>query len=383
MQAVQTKLNIPLLSIEAQTRSIRAEIDEAIGRVIDHGKFILGPEVTELEQSVATYCSTKHAVACASGSDAILLALMALNIGPGDRVITTTYSFFATAGSIARLGAVPVFLDIEPESYNLSPDKLYSYLKSCRAEERGQIKAVMPVHLFGQCANMSSILELCAELGIPVVEDAAQAIGSEYQGRRSGSLGLCGCFSFFPSKNLGCFGDGGLVTTNDDSLAERLRVLRVHGSKPKYFHKVIGLNSRLDTLQAAILNVKLRYLDQWTEGRIRNADRYRRALSDAGCDWLGLPEVVIEGRHVYNQFVVRTSARNRFMDHLKQNGIGCEVYYPVPLHMQECFEAYGYQPEDCPEANRAATETVALPIQAELGAESIEAISSVIASFRP
>lgn len=366
---------IPLLDIGAQIAPLRAEIDAAIARVVNHGQFILGPEVRELEAALARYCQVKHVVACASGSDALLLALMALETGVEDIVLTTPYTFFATAGSIARLGARPVFVDIEPGTYNLDPARLAERLESFSPAERTRVKATIPIHLFGQCADMEAIGAIAGRYGIPVIEDAAQAIGAEFQGRRAGSMGLCGCLSFFPSKNLGCFGDGGAVTTNDDALAERLRILRVHGARPKYFHKFVGLNSRLDTLQAAVLLVKLRYLDEWAEGRRRNAATYRARLSGSG---LALPVEAPGGRHVYNQFVIRSSRRDQIMQKLKQSGVGCEIYYPVPLHLQECFAYCGYREGDFPQSESAAKETLAIPVQPELDADSLERVVELL-----
>jgi dTDP-4-amino-4,6-dideoxygalactose transaminase len=373
---------VPLLDLNAQHVSIRADIERAIARVLDHGQFILGPEVRQLEERLAEYSGCRYAIACASGSDALLLALMALGVGPGDAVVTTPYSFFATAGSIARLGARPVFVDIERTSYNLDPQALDAYLRARGEDERRRLKAILPVHLFGQCAEMDPILEIAGRHGLPVVEDAAQAIGAEYQGRRAGSMGICGCFSFFPSKNLGCLGDGGALTTNDEALAAKLRILRVHGASPKYYHREIGVNSRLDTLQAAVLLVKLQHLDSWTEGRRRNAGWYRRNLAEPlrGGD-VQLPVELPARRHIYNQFVVRTPRRDLLMERLKTAGIGCEIYYPVPLHLQECFAYCGHRAGDFPESESAARETLALPVYSELGEEARNRIAEVLADF--
>lgn len=366
---------VPLLDTRAQLAPIRAELDAALHRVLDHGQFILGPEVRQFEEEIARYCGTKHAVGCGSGSDALLLPLMALNAGPGDCVITTPYTFFATAGSIARLGARPVFVDIEPETCNIDPAKLDAALRALSGAERARVKAIVPVHLYGQCADMEPIEEIASRYGIPVMEDAAQAIGAEYRGRRACSMGWCGTLSFYPSKNLGGLGEGGMVATNDDALADKVRSLRVHGSRRKYYHELVGLNSRLDTLQAAALLVKLPHLDAWTAARRRNAARYRELLADAA---VTLPLERTGCFHIYNQFVIRSTRRDSLIQHLKQNGVGSEVYYPVPLHLQECFAYCGYKPGDFPESERAALETLAIPIQPELEPWAIERVAEVI-----
>jgi dTDP-4-amino-4,6-dideoxygalactose transaminase len=379
----RTHAKVPLLDLRVQHDPIRAEIDAAIARVLDHGQFILGPEVKQLEEKIAAYCGCRYAVACASGSDALLVAFMAVGIGQDDVVITTPYSFFATAGSISRVGALPVFVDIERDGYNLDPAALQACcLQEMPEERRARVKAILPVHLYGQCAEMHPILEIAGRYGIPVVEDAAQAIGAEYHERRAGSIGLCGCFSFFPSKNLGCLGDGGMITTNDEAVAARLRILRVHGSSPKYFHKLIGVNSRLDTLKAAVLLAKLPYLDSWTEGRQANAAWYRTRLREtAATSDLELPVELPRRRHVYNQFVVRTPRRDELKKRLAEAGIGCEIYYPVPLHLQECFAYCGYRPGDLPESEAAARETLAIPIQAELDEEARSRVVAAIQEF--
>jgi dTDP-4-amino-4,6-dideoxygalactose transaminase len=374
--------SVPLLDLKAQLAPIRAEIDASIAKVLDHGQFILGPEVKQLEERIAEYSGCRYAIGCASGSDALLLALAALGVSHGDLVLTTPYSFFATAGSIARLGALPVFVDIERSSYNIDPDRVEEYLDSCPGEKRARIKAIIPVHLFGQCAEMDRILSTSERYGIPVVEDAAQAIGAEYKNRRSGSMGSIGCFSFFPSKNLGCLGDGGALSVNDEQLASLLKILRVHGASPKYYHKYVGVNSRLDTLQAAVLLVKLKYLDEWSEGRRRNAALYREKLLPqlAGTD-LKLPVELPDRRHIYNQFVVRTPRREELMRRLKAAGIGSEIYYPVPLHLQECFTNLGYKNGDFPESESAAKETLALPVQSELSEEALSRVAEVLIAF--
>ena len=323
-------MKVPLLDLARQHDTLRPEIESAIGRVLDTNGFILGGEVQALESEVADYCGTKHAVGCASGSDAVLLALMAVGVGPGDEVITTPYSFFATVSSITRLGATPVFVDIEPETYNIDVNQIKERITP-------RTKAIEPVHLYGQCADMDAILAIAGEAQLAIVEDAAQAIGAEDTGRRAGSMGDLGCFSFYPSKNLGGMGDGGMITTNDDDLAARLRALRVHGAEKRYHHKWVGLNSRLDGFQGAVLRVKLPHLDDWTERRRRNAERYRRSFRDAGLsEIIGLPSERAGARHIYNQFVIRVpDRRDELRAYLTDNEIGTDVYYPIPLHLQD------------------------------------------------
>ncbi len=368
---------IPLLDVPAQTQPIRAELEEAIGRVLDHGRYILGPEVKEFEIALAAHCGAKFAVGCASGSDAVLLALMALGVGPGHRVITTPYTFFATASAITRLGGTPVFIDIDPATYNIDVEALSRSLASASAEQVRATKAILPVHLFGQCAEMDSLLETAARFDIPVVEDAAQAIGAEYRGRRAGSMGAVGCFSFFPSKNLGAMGDGGMLTTNDADLAAKLRVLRAHGAEKRYYHRTVGINSRLDTLQAAVLLVKLRHLDEWTARRRRNAEVYKRAL--AGATAITLPVELSDCRHIYNQFVVRVPRRDRVRETMAEAGVASEIYYPVPLQLQECFAWLGYSAGDLPHSEAAAASTLALPIGHERADADIEYIAATLA----
>ncbi len=358
-------MHIPLLDLKAQYATIRDEIKPAIDEVLESQLFILGEKVVKLEEAIAKYSGSKFAVGVASGSDALLLALMALNVGYGDKVITTPYTFFATAGSISRLGALPVFVDIDHETYNISPHKIDTLLKTASAKEK--IKAIMPVHLYGQCADMDPILAIAREHGLPVVEDAAQAIGARYKERKGGAMSEFGCFSFFPSKNLGGFGDGGMVTTDNETLAEKVGILRVHGSKPKYYHKVVGLNSRLDALQAVALLVKIKHLDQWTAKRRKNADYYRERLQKNGLnEFVGLPKVAEGNFHIYNQFVIRVKKRDELQKFLTQAGIGTEIYYPIPLHLQECFHYLGYHEGEFPESEKAARETLALPIYPEL-----------------
>lgn len=361
-------MNVPLLDLKAHHQPLRKELLAALEQVLDKNNFILGNEVAELEEKIAAYCQVRFGVGVSSGTDALLVALMALDIKSGDEVITTPLSFFATVGVIVRLGARPVFVDIDPVTYNLDPSRLEAAITP-------RTRAILPVHLYGQCADMDPILQIATRRGLVVVEDAAQAIGSEYRdGRRAGSMGVAGCLSFFPSKNLGGLGDGGMVVTNDQNLAERLRILRVHGAKPKYYHQLVGGNFRLDTLQAAALNVKLPYLDRWTALRQQHAELYERLFRETGlvekCS-VRLPRAVYKTTglahyHIYNQFVIGVSDRDQLQAHLKAKGIGTEVYYPVPLHRQECFNVLGYHEGDFPEAEQAARELLALPIYPEL-----------------
>src|SRR5437870_667447 len=353
-------MNLPLLDLRAQYQSIRAEVMAALEAVCDEQAFILGARVADLEKDIQKYVGVSQAVGVASGTDAILLALMACGVGAGDEVVTVPYTFFATAGSISRLGAKPVFVDIKPDTYNMDPALLEEAVTA-------RTKAIMPVHLFGQCAEMEPILQIAARRKVPVVEDAAQAIGAMSRHRKAGSLGQAGCFSFFPSKNLGGFGDGGMVTTKDQALADRVRMLRVHGSRVKYVHEAIGINSRLDALQAAVLRVKLKYLEEWTKGRQRNAARYEALFKQANLlDRVTLPTVTAENHHVYNQYVIRVQRREHLRPFLPHQVHGSEVYYPSLLHLQVCYKDLGYRPGSFPHAERAAEETLALPIYAEL-----------------
>jgi dTDP-4-amino-4,6-dideoxygalactose transaminase len=367
--------NIPLLDLNAQNDPLLPELRAAFDRVATSCHFILGPEVDAFEKECAKYIGSKHAVGVSSGTDALLLCMMALGIGPGDEVITSPFSFFATAGCIARVGATPVFVDIDPVTYNLDP-KLVDRAVTTKT------KAIMPVHLFGQSANMGALCELPSTRRIPMVEDAAQAIGAVSRVGNVGTIGTFGCFSFFPSKNLGAFGDAGLVTTNDDALAEKLRVMRAHGSKPKYFHAMIGGNFRIDALQAAILRVKLPHLDSWTKAREKNAALYNELFAKAGLpsEKLGLPKKV-ETRHVYNQYVIRTKRRDDLRKHLTAAGIGTEIYYPKCLHLQECFASLGYKDGSLPHAEAAAQEVLALPIFAELGEARIKRVVDEVTAF--
>lgn len=380
-------MNVPLLDLGRQHQAIEPELREAFNAVLRHGKFILGPEVAEFEREVAPLCGAKHAVSCASGSDALLLALMAFGVGPGDEVITSPYSFFATASCIARLGAKAVFADISLESYNLDPDEV-------RKKISPRTKAILPVHLYGQAAEMAPWLEEAKRRGIRVIEDAAQAIGARYRGELVGGFGDVGCFSFFPSKNLGGFGDGGLMTTNDDELAGKLRILRVHGAAPKYYHGLLGINSRLDTIQAALLRVKLPRLDGWATARARNAELYAKLLVAAGAaapapegEASAAPFILPSAgqtRHVFNQFVLRARApamRDRLREHLQKSGVGTEIYYPVPVHLQKCFAGWGYLEGDLPRAERAAASTLALPIFPELTEAEIAHVARAIVAF--
>ena len=370
-------VTVPLLDLKAQYATIRDEIRAAVDGVLESQMCILGPVVTDCEAKLAAYCRCPHAISVSSGSDALLVSLMAEEIGPGDEVVTTPYTFFATAGSIARVGAKPVFVDIDRDTYNIDPAQIESKITA-------RTKAIMPVHLYGQCADMDPIMAIAAKHGIPVIEDAAQAIGSEYKGRRAGSMGRYGCFSFFPSKNLGAAGDGGLVTTGDDAVADKLRVLREHGSKPRYCHSLIGGNFRFDALQAAIVAAKLKHLDQWTAGRQTNAARYRRLFAAAGLTKGGLVQLPVEvpgNRHIYNQFIVRVPRRDEVQAHLAQQKVGCAIYYPIPLHLQKCFAYLGHHEGDFPESERAARETLALPIYPELSDQQAERVVECIAEF--
>lgn len=358
--SVNTVEAIPLLDLKAQYASIREDVRVALDRVIDSQHFILGPEVEAFEREIAAYTGCAFAIGVSSGSDALLISLMAAEIGQGDEVITTAFSFFASAGAIARVGARPVFVDIGRDDYNIDGRKV-------AAAVTPRTKAILPVHLFGQMADMGSIMTVARERGLVVIEDAAQAIGAELGGVRAGGIGTFGCFSFFPSKNLGGFGDGGLVTTNDPVLAERLRLLRAHGAKPKYHSRVIGGNFRLDAIQAAVLRVKLRHLENWTEGRRRNAARYRALLQEPSSGPDVLPPVEAPSRrHIYNQFLVRTAERDSLRAHLTEAQIGTEIYYPTPLHLMDAFAFLEHGPGAFPESESAAAETLALPIYPEL-----------------
>src|SRR5216684_994307 len=383
--------NVPLLDLKAQFAQIRAEVMPAIDQVCASQHFILGEHVRALEEEVARYCAASTGIGVSSGTDALLLALMALDIGAGDEVITSPFTFFATAGTIARTGARPVFCDIDPVTYNLSPAAVQTFIDdNCTVDEGlinrttgGRIKALMPVHLYGQSADMDPLMAIARRHRLKVIEDAAQAIGTEYKnGVRAGTIGDVGCFSFFPSKNLGAFGDAGLCTTNDAELAETLRVLRVHGGKPKYFHALIGGNFRIDELQAAVLRVKLKYLDGWTEGRQRNAAYYDRAFSAARLGSRVItPRAAPGQRHIFNQYVIRVHERDALRKFLGEHGIGTEIYYPVPLDRQECFSYLGYAPGTFPESERAAAETVAIPIYPELTEDQLGTVVARVTEY--
>ena len=364
---------IPLLDLTRQYQTLREPVQTAIMRVVESQRFILGPDVDRFEQRFAEYCGARHAIGCASGTDALELALMAAGIGPGDEVLTVPFTFFATAGAILSAGARPVFIDVEPASFNLDVQQLDRVLA-----EHPTIKAIIPVHLYGGCADMGLIVERAAARGIPVIEDAAQAVGAEYNHRRAGSIGTLGCFSFFPTKNLGGFGDGGMLTTNDDTLARNLRALRVHGSFERYIHQWPGMNSRLDALQAAVLNVKMDYLEGWNRARRRHADLYRELLSSVVTVPNTLPH---QTNHVYNQFVIRAPRRDQLRTWLTEHGVGTEVYYPLPVHLQPALASFGYQAGDFPVSERLAQEVLALPIFAELTEEEIAAVANLIREF--
>ena len=368
---VKTQMRVPLLDLKAQYADIRQDIDAAVQRVMDSARFIGGPEVTALEEEVARYSACPHAIACASGTDALLLSLRALDVGPGDEVVTSAFSFFASAGTIVNAGAQPVFVDIDPRTYNLDPHRLEAAITPLT-------KAVVAVHLYGQCCDLTAVRAVCEKHQIWLIEDAAQAIGSEWEGQRAGSVGDTGCFSFFPSKNLGGAGDGGMITARDATLAERLRLLREHGAKPKYYHSLVGTNSRLDALQAAILRVKLKHLDRWSEKRAKNAAAYDALLEGAR---LTRPHKDSRSRHIYNQYVIRAEARDALRQHLTDRGIGTEIYYPVPLHLQKCFASLGYQEGDMPQSEAAAREVLALPIYPELTEEQIRYVASCVREF--
>lgn len=385
-------MKVPLLDLKIQYQSIKKEIDEKISSVVESQYFILGPEVTKFEENMAKYLGCKHVIGVSSGTDALLLALMAYDIQPGDEVILPTYSFFATAGVVARMNAKPVFTDVDPVSFNIDPADV-------RKKITKKTKAIIPVHLYGQSADMEPLLAISKETGIPIIEDAAQAIGTQYKdGKMVGTIGHIGCFSFFPSKNLGGFGDAGMVTTNDDDLAYKLRIKRVHGGEKMYFHKVIGGNFRIDALQAAVLSVKLPHLDNWTAGRQKNAETYFNLFKNLGlCEEEGrlkyddknkvlVPKAVYKNSghknyHIYNQFIIRVQKRDALMEHLKTKDIGCAIYYPVPFHQQECFAYLGCNNNDFPHSNSAAETSLALPIYPELTSEHLNYVAESIAEF--
>jgi dTDP-4-amino-4,6-dideoxygalactose transaminase len=385
-------MKVPLLDLKPQYAALKAELDAALLRVAASQHFILGPAVKDLEAKVADYCGAKHGIGLSSGTDALLIALMAYDLGPNDEVITSPYTFFATGGTIARVGARPVFLDIEPATFNLRVELVEQFLeKDCerRADQvynratGGRVRAIMPVHLYGQCADMESFGKLAKRFGLALIEDAAQAIGSECPGgRRAAGIGDIGCLSFFPTKNLGAFGDAGMVVTNDDALAAKLRILRVHGGEPKYYHAVIGGNFRIDEIQAAVLQVKFPHHEDWHRRRQRNAAYYDRAFAKAGTAARVVTPTARPGyRHIYNQYVIRVPDRDRLRAYLAEQGVGTEIYYPVPLHMQKCFAYLGHKPEDCSESVRAASETLALPIYPELTEAQLQFVVDTIAGY--
>jgi dTDP-4-amino-4,6-dideoxygalactose transaminase len=368
---------VPLLDLQGQYRPLREELLAAVTRVCDSQRFIGGPEVEGFERDIAPRLGVQHAVGLSSGTDALLVALMALKVGPGDEVITPTFSFFATAGCVTRVGATPRLVDIDPLTYNIDSAAAVAAITP-------RTRVIIPVHLYGQCADMDPLLDEAQRRGVAVLEDAAQAIGSTYKGRRAGSMGIAGCFSFFPSKNLGAFGDGGLLTTNDETLAHEVRLLRNHGAEPKYLHKRIGGNFRLDALQAAVLRVKLPHLDGWSASRRENADRYDRLFRESdAADRITLPVRHPDCHHIFNQYVVRVPDRDAVRARLEAAGIGSEIYYPVPFHLQECFAPLGYRQGDFPVAEKASAETLALPIYSELTeAQQRDVVEAIVAALR-
>jgi len=396
-------MQVPLLDLRAQYQKIKGEVNGAIQELLDSQQFILGPSVEKLEKEIASYCGTHFGIGVASGTDALTLSLKAAGIQSGDEVITSPFSFFATAGAIHNVGAKPVFVDIRPDTLNIDTEKLCEYLRPCFSNQAssgrkaGRLKAIIPVHLFGQMADMDPILKIAREYELKVIEDAAQAIGAEYEHRRAGSLGHLGCFSFFPSKNLGGYGDGGMVVTDYEELAERVRMLRVHGSNGQYRHSLIGYNSRLDALQASVLRVKLRYLDEWSEKRRENAEYYNElfrqaglASENSGCQALDLsehpiivPEVLKGRRHIYHQYTIRVrrDKRDALQSFLKEKGVGTAIYYPIPLHLQECFRYLGYKEGDFPVAERVSNEVLSLPVYPELTCQMQDYVVDKIREF--
>jgi len=376
-------MGVPLLDLKAQLQPLESDIKRAVNEVIDSTRYIMGPKVEELETKIAGYVDAKHGIGVTSGTDALLISLMALDVGPGDLVVTTPYSFFATAGVIARLNATPVLVDIDPQTYNIDPTALRAWFER-ETDKRKKVKAIIPVHLYGQCADMDPILEVARQYNVAVIEDAAQAIGARYpsqQGtRKAGAMGTMGCFSFFPSKNLGCIGDGGMVVTNDDELAAKLKKLRNHGAQPKYFHALVGGNFRLDPVQAAVLLVKLPHLDKWHEGRQKNATYYDEHMN---IDAVTKPAIAYKREyHIYNQYVIAVPENRDGLRHfLAENQIGHEVYYPVPFHEQECFKYLGYKTGDFPHSEYAARHTIALPIYPELTTEMQDMVIQKIRDF--
>jgi len=370
-------MDIQFFDLKAQYSKIKDEIKAALEDVLNSQQFILGQKVEALEEAIASYCNAKYAAGVSSGTDALLISLMALGIKAGDKVITTPYSFFSTAGVIARLGAIPIFADIDPLTYNINPANLEHTLKNGDG-----YKAIIPVHLYGQCADMGRITDLADRYNLKVIEDAAQAIGARYKDISAGTMGNTGCFSFFPSKNLGGYGDGGMVLTNNSELAEKVKTLRAHGAKPKYYYSLIGGNFRLDAIQAAILLVKLKYLNEWTKKRQENAENYNRLFQEAGLKGaIKLPYIAPDNSHIFNQYIIRVPQRDELRQYLKEQGIGTGIYYPVPFHLQKCFSYLGYKKGAFPESERAAEQTLALPIYPELAKEQQEYIVTKIKEF--
>jgi dTDP-4-amino-4,6-dideoxygalactose transaminase len=364
-------MKVPLLDLTRQYKSIKDEIDQTVSKVLNHGLFVLGPEVKSFEEKIAKYCGTKYAIGVASGTDALLLSLRAIGVGPGDEVIVPSFTFYATAGVVTRLGGIPIFVDVDEHTYNIDPNLIEKKITK-------KTKAIIPVHLFGQCADMDPIMKIAKKHNLKVIEDAAQAISAEYKGKKAGVLGDLGCFSFFPSKNLGGAGDGGMVVTNDAQLAEKIELLRKLGAEPKYFHKVIGYNSRLDTLQAAILEVKLKYLDEWSRKRREHAEIYNRAFEDLD---VVIPKEEEFNYHIYNQYTIVVENRDGLKEYLKKNEIGFDVYYPLPMHLQECYKDLGYKMGDLPVSERCSKRVMSLPIYPELTKEEQDFVVEKVREF--
>lgn len=365
-------MKVPPLDLKRQYNTIKNEIDSAIQNVLNHGGFVLGPEVKELESKLAEYCGAKHGIGVASGTDALLLSLMAVGTAPGDEIITSSFTFFATAGVISRLGGKPVFVDIDPDTFNINPSLIEKAITP-------KTRAIIPVHLYGQISEMDEIMQVAEKHGIPVIEDAAQAVGSLYRSKKAGSMGHTGCFSFYPTKNLGGYGDGGFITTNDDDTADLLRKLRIHGARPKYFHSIVGVNSRLDSLQAAVLLVKLKHLPDWHEARREKAENYDKLL--ASIEQVKTPFVHDYNYHIFHQYTVLAERRDELRDFLKSKEIGSEIYYPLPMHLQECYKDLGYKKNDLPESEKAAETALSLPIFPELTVEEQEYTVRTIEEF--
>jgi dTDP-4-amino-4,6-dideoxygalactose transaminase len=376
------KTKVSFFDLAVQFKSIEEEVKSALDEVFRTQQFIMGPKVQALEEAIARYCGTRYAIGVASGSDALLLSLMALGIGRGDEVLIPPLTFFATAGSVSRLGATPVFVDIDPETYNIDPSRIEEKVSS-------KTKAIIPVHLFGQCADMNPLLQIAKEKKLFLIEDAAQALGAEYKpiaekdARRAGQMGDLGCFSFYPTKNLGAFGDAGMVVADNPDLSEKVRLLRAHGSQPKYFHKWIGMNSRLDTIQAAILLVKFKYLEKWTGERQKKAERYRLLFQEllSSVEGIRLPTIQYQNRHIFHQYVIRVRERDRLRKFLAEEGIGTDIYYPLPLHLQECYASLKYRRGDLPHSEKASEEVLALPIYPELTEDQQLAVVDRIKAF--